>query len=210
MTEPSSLGLRLRAARRRDRLTQGEAAARMGFTRHSTVSDHERGQTDVSEDVLARYAALYGTSVALLRYGVSQGPSRAAVREHYALSDDAISKVPGLDAVLRRMPPHAYSVAFPLLRMLEAAGVSKECQDRAEVFLTEMSFGVLTPDFPPKSDAEQVADVRAAVVMLFDLYQRRGVALVHHEPPATDDPDAMTGDEFVARLSPHKRKPQAG
>jgi hypothetical protein len=181
----------------------------MGFARYSTVSDHERGEREVSEEVLARYAALYGVKVAALRYALPGAP-RGTPEEHYALSDDEIAKVPGLDSVLRRMPPHAYAVAFPLLHLLEAAGASRDSQDRAEAFLTDMCFGVLTPDFPPSSDAEQVADVRAAVTMLFDLYQRRGIALVVPAPPGHDDPDAMSGRDFVAQLSAQKRKPKAG
>lgn len=183
----------------------------MGFSRHATVSDHERDQAEVSEDVLARYAALYGVAVQVLRYGVPRETARQ-VREPSALSDDDVERTPGLALVLLRMPPAVYSLAYDFLADLDAAGVSREAQDRVQVFLTHLATGHLTPGYVGRGPGDDHADCVEAIAFLRRVFARRGVnvPLPPLEVSAAPDPDAVSGAEFEQSLRAGKRKPKAG
>lgn len=183
----------------------------MGFSRHATVSDHERDQAEVSEEVLARYATLYGTTVQELRYGVSRG-TPSAVRERYGLADEDVAQVPGLGLALLRMPPDVYAMAYDFLADLEQAGVSRDAQDRVHVFLTHLATGHLTPGYTPRAPHGEHEDAVDAIAFLRRVFARRGIALAL---PAIDvsappDPDAISGAELERRLAAKQRKPKAG
>lgn len=79
------LGDNLRAARTDAGLGRTDAARRLGLSRQ-TIWSHETGETEPTEEMLGRYAALYGVSPARIRYGVTQAeqsqtrtPARGAV-----------------------------------------------------------------------------------------------------------------------------------
>lgn len=203
-------------------LTQSAAAVRMHFARHATISDHERDKTEVSEDVLTRYAALYGVAAQELRYGVSRETlprptvsGRTASRgvresrDRYGVPDSELREAIDTGALLR-MPPRYYDVAYELFDAMAEAGLGRDAQDAAEAWLTQLACGVMTPGFPLAA-SELEADARDAVAFLRRVYARRGLTIGAASPLAlTEDPDSVSGRELERQMAAKKSGKKAG
>lgn len=149
----------LRLARVGARLSQEQAAKRLGVSRTTIVNwEAEEGGTSPSEADVRRAATAYEVDAELL---LSEG--RAVLLNPTFPSAVAEAPSAGYDArPRRRLPPKVYAVVHEYLERLADAGVSEEMIDEAERLMTEFNYSKLHKAAKrERSEEDQVIAVRA-------------------------------------------------
>jgi transcriptional regulator with XRE-family HTH domain len=73
LTDRRAIGQRLKVAREAARLTQAEAAKKLGLRVTTTLSNYEQGRTEIPLRLLADVCELYGHDINALVLGAPQG-----------------------------------------------------------------------------------------------------------------------------------------
>jgi transcriptional regulator with XRE-family HTH domain len=126
MTDWMAVGQRIRAARAAKGLTGLQLGVAAGIGDAARVSALESGAKPLTEENLAKVAAVLGVSMPWLRYGVATGLDERALKEQgYAVGwRDALEELDTIIGTLRAADPGA--------RLSAALGDAREAEIHAE------------------------------------------------------------------------------
>ncbi len=176
-----TLGDRVRASRKKAKLTQDALAERIG-AHPKTVSRWENNAQPPEPETLAALGELFGVGEAWLRYGEER--AAAELRGDARLGGTAtIATGPG-----RWLPPAAYERLWGYLDRLRTAGADEEQLDEAARIMADPRYGKLnkrTGRAP--TEAEAIGDVDAGWAAVSESLTRGGLAIPGPRPDFEED-----------------------